>query len=118
MDKKQLDRLLLRWEGVSSDVKWGDDLVYSVGGKMFAVHCLRGRQAGSLSFKVDDERFLELTELAGIEPAPYLARARWILLTDPRIFSRPELEALLRRSYTLVAAKLTRKLRQELGIQS
>jgi predicted DNA-binding protein (MmcQ/YjbR family) len=117
MDRKRLDRMLLCWNGVSSDVKWGDDLVYSVGDKMFAVYCLRGKQAGSLSFKVEDERFLELTELTGVEPAPYLARARWIMLVDSKLFPRPELEQLLRRSYALVAARLTRKLRQALGIE-
>ena len=63
------------WPGVTEDIKWGADLVFSVGGKMFCV--LDTGESGRLSFKVEDGRFLELTERPGVIPAPYLARARW-----------------------------------------
>ena len=116
MNREQLDRLLLDWPGTASDVKWQDDLVYTVGGKMFAVHALRGTRAGSLSFKVDPARFLELTDRDGIEPAPYLARAHWVWLPDPSVLPPDELRALLRVAYEQVAAKLTKKLRRELGL--
>lgn len=116
MNRKQLDRLLLDWPGTASDVKWRDDLVYTVGGKMFAVHALRGAHVGSLSFKVEPERFLELTDRDGIAPAPYLARAHWVWLGDPSVLPPAELRALLRTAYEWVAAKLTKKLRRELGL--
>lgn len=116
MTRAQLDRLMMNWPGVTSDVKWQDDLVYCVGGKMFAVCCLRGQHAGALSFKVDDERFLELTDRPGIEPAPYLARVRWVWLADPDVLPRDELRALLRRAHALIAARLTKKLRREIGL--
>jgi predicted DNA-binding protein (MmcQ/YjbR family) len=115
MNRVQLDRLLLAWPGTASDVKWQDDLVYTVGGKMFAVHALRGAHAGSLSFKVEPERFLELTDRDGIEPAPYLARAHWVWLRDPSVLPPHELRTLLQTAYGLIAAKLTKKLRRELG---
>lgn len=118
MNRKLLDRLLLDRPGTASDVKWHDDLVYTVGGKMFAVHALRGAHAGSLSFKVAPERFLELTDRDGIEPAPYLARAHWVWLGDPSVLPPDELRALLRTAFGLVAAKLTRKLRRELGLEA
>ena len=35
-----------------------------------------------MSFKVEDERFLELTDRPGIIPAPYLARAKWIYVEN------------------------------------
>lgn len=116
MTQTELDRLMMNWPGVTSDVKWQDNLVYCVGGKMFAVYCLRGKRAGAMAFKVDDERFLELTDRPGIEPAPYLARARWVWLADPGVLSRDELRALLRQAHALIAAKLTKKLRRELGL--
>lgn len=116
MTRIELDRLLATWPGVTSDVKWRDDLVYCVGGKMFAVHGLRGKHIGALSFKVEDERFLELTDRPGVMPAPYLARARWVWLVDPDVLPHDERRMLLRRSYELIAARLTKTLRRELGL--
>ena len=103
--------------GATEDIKWGADLVFSVGGKMFCVFLLddKGR-AKTCSFKVDDERFLELTGLPGIEPAPYLARAKWVQLRPGHALSGADLGALVQRSHALVAAKLTKKLQRELGV--
>jgi predicted DNA-binding protein (MmcQ/YjbR family) len=38
--------------GATSDVKWGADLVYSVGGRMFAVMPKGPRQPPSIAFKI------------------------------------------------------------------
>ena len=62
--------------GATEDVKWGNDLVFSVGGKMFAVVCLEPPH--QISFKCTPEEFAELIEREGIIPAPYLARAMWV----------------------------------------
>lgn len=101
----------------TEDVKWGADLVHSVGGKMFAVYGLDAeRVARSCSFKVDAERFLELTAVPGVVPAPYLARAKWVQVTHPHGLAAADLDALVRRSHALVAAGLTKKLQHELGL--
>ncbi len=113
MNDKQLTKLTSAWPGVTSDVKWADDLIFSVGGKMFCGLCLRGAEKGKLSFKVDDERFLEFTDRPGFRPAPYMARAHWVTMDDPAVIPRAELEALLRRAYELVRAKLTKKLQTQ-----
>ena len=111
----RLQQLCSRWPGVIHDIKWGDNLVFSVGGKMFAMTHADGREGGRLAFKVADERFLELTDLPGIVPAPYLARMRWVSVTEPRRFTTAELEALVLDAYTQIRAKLTRKLQSALG---
>ncbi|MDB5916291.1 MAG: hypothetical protein JWR40_525 [Massilia sp.] len=100
--------------GSTEDIKWGADAVFSVGGKMFAV-AKHEAPANGISFKVDDERFLELTDRPGIIPAPYLARARWVKVVSAGALGDQEAFDLLRRSYELVFAKLTRKLQRELG---
>lgn len=115
MDDKALARLTACWPGVSSDVKWDDDLIFSVAGKMFCGLCLRGAEQGKLSFKVEPERFLEFTDRPGFRPAPYMARAHWVTMDDPAVIPRPELEALLRRAYELVRAKLPKKTQRELA---
>jgi len=111
----QLDTLCGHWPGVTRDTKWGVDMVFSVGGKMFAVMPSDGSEGGRLSCKVADDRFLELTDQPGIVPAPYLARAHWISITEPQRFATAELEAFILDAYTLIRAKLTKKLQAELG---
>lgn len=113
MNAAELRTLCLSFKGVTEQVQWGDDRVFKVGGKMFAV---TGDEPDSrYSFKVDDERFLELTDVDGVIPAPYLARAKWVQV-DPAscALSDSELRELLRRSFELVFAKLTKKLQREI----
>jgi predicted DNA-binding protein (MmcQ/YjbR family) len=113
-----LDTLCGGWPGVTQDVKWGNDHVFSVGGKMFCVTAVdAAHKGGGISFKVDPERLLELTDQPGIIPAPYMAKHGWVLVQDPKALPARELSALIRRSYELVAAKLSRKARRELGIE-
>src|SRR5438105_2769687 len=91
--------------GVTEDVKWGHDLVFSIGGRMFAVVCLEPPH--TLAFKCTREEFAELIEREGIIPAPYLARAMWVQEQEiGTVFERPELARLVRTSYELVAARL------------
>lgn len=100
----------------TQDVKWGADLCFSVGGKMFAVFLLHEGRAATCSFKVDAERFLELTSVPGVVPAPYLARAKWVQVTEPHGLKAADLHTLLRRSHALVAAGLTKTRQRELGL--
>ena len=110
-----LRRLTAPWPAVGAEVKWVDDLVFMVDGKMFCALCLRGPEKGKLSFKVEGDRFLEFTDRPGFRPAPYLARAQWVTLDDSTVLPRAELEALLRRAYELVRAKLPKKRQLELA---
>jgi predicted DNA-binding protein (MmcQ/YjbR family) len=115
MTAPQLEALCGHWPGVTRDIKWGADLVLSVGGKMFAVTPSDGSEGGRLSFKVADERFLELTDQPGIIPAAYMARAHWISVIEPQRFSTAELESFVLDAYMLVRLKLTKKLQAQLG---
>lgn len=99
--------------GAEEDIKWESNLVFSIGKKMFAVTGASD-DADGISFKVDDDRFLELTDRPGIIPAPYLARARWVKVNDMKAVSDAEVAALLKRSYELVFAKLSKKLQREI----
>ena len=107
-------RLCLRLPGASENIQWGEDRVFKVGGKMF---CCSGIEDDSCySFKVDEERFLELTDQPGIRPAPYLARAKWVQIEPARCeLPAAELRALIERSFELVAAKIGRASWRERG---
>ena len=117
MDFEAAKALCRTFPGCTEDIKWGCDAVFSVGLKMFAV-ARHEAPANGISFKVEDERFLELTDRPGIVPAPYLARAKWVYVEEAGALSDQEAQALLRRSYELVRAKLTKKLQQEIEEQA
>ncbi|WP_148713662.1 MmcQ/YjbR family DNA-binding protein [Chitinolyticbacter meiyuanensis] len=97
--------------GASSDIKWGDVEVWSVCDKMFSLHRLNG---DAIAFKVDATRFLELTDLPGVRPAPYLARHHWVSLDHVAVLDEATLSALLHDAYRLVRAKLPVRQRQVL----
>jgi predicted DNA-binding protein (MmcQ/YjbR family) len=101
----------LSFPHAAEQVAWGNDLTFRIGGKIFAVTVLEPAPVW-LSFKCSGENFAELTERAGIIPAPYLARAQWVALETKEALGREELAGLLRESYDLVVGKLTKKQRQ------
>lgn len=101
---------------IVEDVKWGNDLVFSIdGGRMFCVFSFEADRWTGMSFKVEDHRFLEMTDRPQFEPAPYMARARWVRLVSLEGLARDELRGLVRRSWELYFAKLPQKRRRELG---
>jgi len=98
----------------TEDVKWGHDLVFSVGGKMFAAFDLTDTRR--CSFKTTPDDFAVLTALPGIRPAPYAARFHWVSLDSARVMAAADLRTRLRRSYSLVAGGLPNRLRASLGL--
>jgi predicted DNA-binding protein (MmcQ/YjbR family) len=117
MNIDQLRKLCLSFPGATEQIQWGDDLLFKVGGKMFAVTPLEPARLW-LSLKANPEDFAEITERPGIIPAPYLARAKWIAIESPETLPQSEVEALLRKSYDLVAAKLPRTVRESLATKA
>ena len=97
--------------GVTEDVKWGNDLCFSVGGKMFTVTAADSSDGG-VSLKTTPERFAELTERQGITPAHYVARYHWITIEDLKAVTAAELKDLIRASYQMVFDKLPAKIRK------
>lgn len=110
-------RQICAWPGVTWDIKWGGDLVGSVAGKMFCCLGLADPAPYRLSFKVEDERFLELTDRQGFSPAPYLARAHWVSVDDPAKLAADEVRTFLRTAYELVRTKLPKRVQRALEEQ-
>jgi len=111
MDVEWLREICLSFPGTTEQIQWGNDLLFKVGGKMFALTPLEPAPV-FLSFKTSPENFAELTERLNIIPAPYLARAQWVALQTRDALSAEELARLLRDSYDLVFAKLPKKARE------
>ena len=110
MDVDWLRELCLSFAGATEQIQWGSDLLFKVGGKMFAATPLELAPV-CLSFKASPEHFAELTERPSVIPAPYLARAQWVALQTRDALPPEELARLLRESYDMVFARLPRKIR-------
>ena len=114
MNVEWLREVCLAFPGATEQIQWGNDLLFKVGGKMFAVTPLEPAPVW-LSLKVSPENFAELTERQDIIPAPYLARAQWVAMQTNDALSSDELAGLLRESYDMVFAKLSKKVRESIS---
>jgi predicted DNA-binding protein (MmcQ/YjbR family) len=104
MDVEFVRRYCLSLPHATENLQWGEDLCFKVGGKIFATIAL-GAVPQCMSFKCTPEKFTELLEIEGAEPAPYVGRYKWVLLRRLDVLAASELEALIRESYDMVAAK-------------
>ena len=96
----------------TAEIQWQADLLFKIGGKMFAVL----GPSGTLSFKANDVAFEMLCETGAARPAPYLARAKWVYLDAVEAFDGEDLKSYLAEAHRIVAAKLPRKVRAGLGL--
>lgn len=101
--------------GVSLVDQWGSR-VAKVSDRVFTLLRLTSPDLHSLVFKCPRESFVVLTGIEGVKQAPYFAKWQWVCVSKEAGLSDGELDAYLRRSYQLVAAGLTKKIRRELGI--
>jgi predicted DNA-binding protein (MmcQ/YjbR family) len=117
MKHDDIEKFLLDLPHATLTVQWGNDRVFKIAGKMFAVVGMdEKRKPHGISFKTSEESFRILTELPGIKPAPYLARASWVWLDKPTRLKANELKAYLARAHAIVASGLPKKTQKELGL--
>lgn len=117
MDLTQLQELCMSFPHATEDIKWGHDLCFSIGGKMFLVTGADGFPV-SASLKVTEDEFEEWSAKPGCKPAPYMARHKWIYIEDIARFPASEIKRLAQQSYDLVKAKLAKKVLRELEIRN
>ncbi|MDZ7824529.1 MAG: MmcQ/YjbR family DNA-binding protein [Ahrensia sp.] len=103
-------------------VQWGNADVWKVGPKVFAIG--GWQDAGDVdpyvTFKVSDMAYDILKHQEGLRPAPYLASRgmKWIQrYRQDSAMSDADLRTYLNQSHKLIAQKLTKKLRAELGLR-
>lgn len=114
MDIEAIREYCLSFPHATEDVKWGNDLVFSIGGKMFAVAVLDAASPVKITFKCTPEIFAKLIEQEDIIPAPYAARYYWVALQRWDVLNTKELKAYIKDSYEMVLAKLPKKVRNSL----
>lgn len=114
MTIEDLQHICREFPGVTEDIKWGNDLCFSVGGKMFLVTGL-DQSPTTASFKVTDEQFEELSINPGFKPAPYMAKHKWIFITDINLMTQKEWKFYIEQAYQLIKQKLPKKVQAQLS---
>lgn len=110
MTRRRVEQVAFALPAVTRVIQWGASDVYKVGGKVFAI-C--GDDA--VSFKVSEIGFLVLTEDGPGRQAPYCAKGQWVAV-DLAAVEDEDLQGWLATAHSLIAGKLTRKARAELGL--
>jgi predicted DNA-binding protein (MmcQ/YjbR family) len=113
MNIEQLREFCISLHAVTEDIKWGDNLVFSVAGKIFCVADLKPPM--QVTFKVPEDEFPGITATKGFVQAPCFARMKWVLVQDESLLGDEEWEHYLRQSYELVKAGLPKKTRDRIG---
>jgi predicted DNA-binding protein (MmcQ/YjbR family) len=77
---------------------------------------LDGSGTGVLWFHAGAERFHELVEAEGIQPAPYLAKAHWVMLERWDVLRAREIEDELKHAHELIYEKLPPRTKKVLAL--
>jgi predicted DNA-binding protein (MmcQ/YjbR family) len=111
--REELHAAALALPGATLSVQWGDDHIYKVGGKIFA-----GTDGGyaNLTLKVTDIAFEALTASGRATPSKYTGRYGWVTFDDLAALDAEEVRDWLKTAHALVAEKLTRAQKKELGL--
>ncbi|MBO9450833.1 MmcQ/YjbR family DNA-binding protein [Tropicibacter sp. R16_0] len=117
MNRQEFNSYCSSLKATTHVVQWGNSDVWKVGGKVFAL-CGWNDGADAFTFKATDIAYEILQDAPGIRPAPYLASRgmKWLQVYEDRGMSDASLQEHISISYEMVVAKLTKKLRAELGI--
>ena len=116
MTIRQIDKFCAGLPAATRIVQWEGVVVFKVGGKMFCLIAPADHSVGRISFKSAPEHYDALSRAPGFRPAPYLARAKWVRFDDLAALDAAEVKGWLASAHTLVAARLTRAQRREIGL--
>lgn len=117
MTPDELRRCCLRKAGTVEDFPFGEQVsVFKVGGKMFALSDLDGLPL-EVSLKCDPDLAEALrSQHPAIRAGYHLNKRHWNTVTLDGSIDDHEIQDMIQDSYDLVATKLTRAQREDLGL--
>ncbi len=116
MTPKQIDKFCASLPAATRTVQWEGVIVFKVGAKMFCLIAPEEHSVGRISFKSAPEHYDALSRSPGFRPAPYLARAKWVSVDDPKALSDAEMKAYIKRAHGVIAAALPKRKQKELKL--
>ena len=108
MDIEEIQQICKSLPSVTEDIKWVNDLAFSIGGKMFCVVTLNEVPV-SACFKVTEDQFEELCEMDGFKPAPYVGKYKWVMIDNINRINKKQWLQYITQSYSLIKSKLPPK---------
>ena len=116
MTPKQIDAFCGKLPAATRTVQWEGVIVFKVGGKMFCLIAPRGPFGRPHLLQVGARALRRASRSPGFRPAPYLARAKWVSVDDPKALTDREMKAYIKRAHAVIAAALPKKKQAELGL--
>lgn len=117
MTRDEFDTFCKSLPATTHVVQWGGASVWKVGGKVFAIApCVEDGAYLPVSFKASPLAYEVLLQQPGIIKAPYLSRGQWLRVENADAMDDNTLKSHIAESHSLIATKLTKKLRTELGL--
>lgn len=113
MHREAFEHFVLSLPAATLVRQWRDDSVAKVGGKIF---CLLDQDPGEVWLKVSPMSYALMTEVSGIRPAPYFARASWVAISHRSPLTDQDIRAYIVEAHRLIATKLPKHRQAELGL--
>ena len=114
MNLQTLRKYCLTFPGATEQIQWGADLVFKVGGKMFAISALE-RAPLEVSVKCEPELAVELrNSYAAIRPGYHLNKRHWNTITLDGSLPDQLVRDLVEDSYDLIVSALPKRVQREL----
>ena len=112
MTIEKLRDICMALPNATEDIKYGSDLCFSIGKKIFCGTRVEGPFRTGI--KCTEEDFAELIEREGIVPMPRLSATFWIRIEKPGALTNTEWNSFIKKSYELIVAALPNKIKQSL----
>src|SRR5947208_849936 len=114
MNVEELREYCLALPHATEDIKWGNDLCFCIGDKMFATTSLNPNHGFNCSFKCAPDTYARMIEREGVTSAPYTGRFGWICIKKKTALTSSELKELITDSYNSVKEGLPAHLQKSL----
>ena len=116
MNTDQLKIFCNKFPGVRQDETGSPSnlLSYKIHDKKFAYFKTSEPEQWRFSFRTTPDRFLELTDQAGIKPARYMHRFHWVTIINVRMINERYLKELIEWSYQKAVLSLPKKVQAEI----
>ena len=115
MTVEQLREICLSMQFATEDIKYGTDLCFSIGKKIFCGTRIEGPFRTGI--KCSEADFAELIEREGIVPMPRLSSTYWIRIENSKALTTQKWKDYVKKSYDLILSALTKKEREKLGLK-
>jgi predicted DNA-binding protein (MmcQ/YjbR family) len=112
MTIEDIRTICMSWPHVTEDIKYGTDLCFSIGKKIFCGTRIEG--AFRTGIKCNASDFADLIEREGIVPMPRLSTTYWIRIEKDTALSTREWKQYIKKSYDLVIHTLPKKVKQSI----